>query len=141
MEKTARITKAMRYTDIVALLKGEKPTNGTDLEAAVSFIEKEMEALARKNASKSAKPTAVQTENEKLKADILEFMSTPIVGDDGEEAARVLTCTEISKGVASLTGFNNQKIAALLNQLVKAGQLTKDTIKGKTLFWVELEGD
>ena len=46
------------------------------------------------------------------------------------------TCTEIAKGVPELGDFNNQKVAALMRQLVEAGQATKATVKGKSVFTV-----
>lgn len=132
--ESKRITKNMVYTDIIALLRGEKTAHGTDVDAAVTFIEKQMEMLARKNASKASKPTATQTANEAYKVDILKFLQTPVVNDDGEKVLRKVTCTEISKGVKSLEGQNNQKIAALMGQLVSSGYVTKETVKGKSLF-------
>lgn len=58
MNKT-RITKAMRFEDIKALLNGEIVTYGTTVEQAVEFIDKEMGLLARKN-SGDKKPTKTQ---------------------------------------------------------------------------------
>ena len=33
-----------------------------------------------------------------------------------------------------LSEFNNQKVAALMRQLVETGAVTKTTVKGKSLF-------
>lgn len=47
---------------------------------------------------------------------------------------RLLTCTEIGKEVTELDGMNNQRISALMRALVDGGEVTKVTVKGKSLF-------
>lgn len=125
MENTAkRITKAQKFEDVIALLSGQ-PTARIDTDGAIEFIRSEMALLAKKNASESRKPTATQEANVKYKGLILEFLS---MQDSGK------TCTEIAKGVDELSEFNNQKIAALMRQLVEAGKVSKATVKGKSIF-------
>lgn len=127
MENTVkRITKAQKFEDVIALLNGN-PATFIDKDGAVEFIRNEMALLAKKNASDSRKPTATQEANEKYKALILEFLSRQEVGK---------TCTEIAKSVPELFDFNNQKIAALMRQLVESGKVGKATVKGKSLFTV-----
>ena len=48
MEKTPRITKAMRFEDIKALLNGQPVSYGTSIEDAVNFIDYEMNLLTKK---------------------------------------------------------------------------------------------
>lgn len=125
MENTVkRITKAQKFEDVIALLNGN-PATFIDKDGAVEFIRNEMALLAKKNASDSRKPTATQEANEKFKAFILEFLSTQTEGR---------TCTEVAKSVPALSDFNNQKVAALMRQLVDAGKVSKATVKGKSLF-------
>ena len=124
MEKTARITKAMRFEDIKALLNGQPVTYGTSIEDAVNFIDYEMNLLTKKNSGESKKPTKAQEENEKYKALILEFLTDK----DG------VTCTDILKNIPALSEFSNQKISALLRQLRLAGKVTVEDVKGKSLF-------
>ena len=125
MENTVkRITKAQKYEDVIALLNGN-PAKFLDVPGAEAFIRNEMALLAKKNASDSRKPTATQEANEKYKALILEFLS---VQPEGR------TCTEVAKSVPELNDFNNQKIAALMRQLVEAGRVNKATVKGKSVF-------
>lgn len=119
-----RITKAQKFEDVIALLSGE-PTKFIDTDGAVEFIKNEMALLAKKNASDNRKPTATQEANAKYKALICEFLS---MQENGK------TCTEIAKGVDELSDFNNQKIAALMRQLVEAGKVSKATVKGKSIF-------
>jgi len=126
MENTAkRITKAQKFEDVICLLSGE-PTKFINAEDAVAFIRSEMALLAKKNTS-DRKPTATQEANVKYRNLIVEFLS---MQDSGK------TCTEIAKGVDELSEFNNQKIAALMRQLVEAGKVTKATVKGKSIFSV-----
>ena len=120
-----RITKAQKFEDVIRLLSGES-TQFINTEDAVAFIKSEMALLAKKNAS-DRKPTATQEANVKYRNLIIEFLS---MQDSGK------TCTEIAKGVDELSEFNNQKIAALMRQLVEAGKVTKATVKGKSIFSV-----
>lgn len=127
MENTVkRITKAQKYEDIIALLSGN-PAKFIDADGAVEFCKSEIALLAKKNSSDNKKPTATQEANAKYKALIMEFLA---VQDAGK------TCTEIAKGVPELGDFNNQKVAALMRQLVEAGQAHKATVKGKSVFTV-----
>lgn len=128
-EKKIRITKANRFEDIKALLTGEATTYGTTTEDAIKFIDHELELLANKNKSDGEKKqTATQKENEGYKAIIIDFLTTS-GNPDG------MTCTEIGKAIPALSDFNNQKVAALLTQLKRAGKVEAVTGKGgKTLF-------
>lgn len=126
MEKTnkTRITKAMHFEDIKAMLNGQPVTYGTTIEQAVEFIDKELGLLARKNSGENKKPTKVQEENEGYKALILEFLTDK----------NGVTCTDILKGVPALSEFSNQKVSALMRQLRLAGKVTVEEVKGKSLF-------
>ena len=126
MNKT-RITKAMRFEDIKALLNGETVTYGTTVEQAVEFIDKEMGLLARKN-SGDKKSTKTQQENEKYKVLICEFLANK------PEEKKGYTCTEVIKLVPELNEFSTQKIAPLMRQLENAGKVAREEVKGKTLF-------
>lgn len=126
MENTVkRITKAQKFEDLISLLSGEN-AKFIDTDGAIEFIRNEMALLAKKNTS-DRKPTATQEANVKYRNLIIEFLS---MQDSGK------TCTEIAKGVDELSEFNNQKIAALMRQLVEAGKVTKATVKGKSIFSV-----
>ena len=126
MEDTVkRITKAQKFEDVISLLSGEN-AKFIDTDGAIEFIRNEMALLAKKNTS-DRKPTATQEANVKYRNLILEFLS---MQDSGK------TCTEIAKGVDELSEFNNQKIAALMRQLVEAGKVSKATVKGKSIFSV-----
>lgn len=126
MEKTTtkRVTKAQRFEDIIALLTGNPVQYDTTIEEAVTALRKEQELLAKKN-SGDKKPTKTQEENNWYKALIVDFLSAQTEG---------ITVTAIQKGVPEFAGFNNQKVAALVRQLVEAGKAQKQVVKGKSLF-------
>ena len=131
MEKTMRITKAMRYADLKAMLNGEAVTYGTTLADALAFIDKEVSLLAKKNSGEK-KPTKAQEENESYKTLILDYLAT----------CESATCTDILKNVSALSDFSNQKISALMRQLRLANKVEAKEAKGKTLFSLirEVEG-
>lgn len=110
MEK--KITKKEMFAQIKTVL--------TD-EAQIAFIDHEIELLSKKSGSK--KPTVNQIANEAIKDDIL-----AVVTADGMTATEVLASSE------KFAGFSNQKIATLLNQLVKDGKLDKVTEGKKSIF-------
>lgn len=128
MEKTTRITKAMRFEDIKALLNGNTAQYGTTLEDAINFIDHEVELLARKNSGGDKKQTATQKENEGYKELIMEFLAG--LPDD----SKGVTCTEIMKSIPAFKDFNNQKISALVRQLKLADRVVGEEVKGKSLF-------
>lgn len=126
---TKRITKAMRFEDIKALLNGGDVSHGTTIEDALAFCDAELALLAKKNTS-DKKPTKTQEQNEGYKALILDYLRGQSEG---------VTCTDVQKSVTEFADFNNQKIAALMRQLVDAGKVSKAVVKGKALFSIVLE--
>jgi predicted transcriptional regulator len=85
----------------------------------LEFLKERAELHAKKNASR--KPTKAQTENETIKASILEFM----------ESGKAYTVTEIQKGVGL---DSNQKASALIRQLKESDLVTRSEVKGKAYF-------
>lgn len=73
----------------------------------VKFIEHEIELLEKKN-SADKKPTAQQTANEAIKADILATM----------EEGKLYTITELMKIVPSCADLTNQRVSALVRQML-----------------------
>lgn len=72
------------------------------------------------------KPTEQQIANVGYKADILAYLA-------GREPQ---TATDILKGVPAFVNSNmtNQRVSALLRQLILDDKVKKETVKGKTLF-------
>jgi DNA-binding PadR family transcriptional regulator len=87
----------------------------------VAFIEHEIELLQKK--SDNRKPTKTQEENKSLKNEILSVLS-----DEG------MTVTEIQKKSEILGAVSNQKVSALLRQLVEVGAVEKTVEKKKSFF-------
>lgn len=121
---TNKITKTQRFEDLSALIHGEPVKYGTTIEEADAFIAHEIELLVKKN-SGERKETDTQKANRKYQALIAEYLALQNVGK---------TCTEISKEIPDLSDFNNQKIAALMRQMVEAGTVSKAVVKGKSVF-------
>lgn len=129
MDNQKRITKAMRFADIKAMVNGGAVLYGTTTDEAVAFIDHEIELLSRKNASGEKKPTATQIQNEKYKAEIMDFLYS-------RDSREGMTCTAIGKSIPSLSEFGTSKYASLCNALVTEGKLTKATVKGSVLFYL-----
>lgn len=117
MEK--KITKVQMF----AMIK-EVPAVAENNEM-VEFIDHELELLAKKSASK--KPSKKNEENELLKDKIVEVLGT------FENGA---TVSEILATGGDFTGMSNQKISALVRQLVLDGTVVKTTDKKKSIFSV-----
>lgn len=96
-----KLTKKDRFAELLTL--AEVKAN-PDL---VAFIEHELELLAKKN-SADKKPTAQQVANEALKAAILE----------GMEEGKLYTITEIMKAIPELSDLTNQRVSALVRQML-----------------------
>ena len=76
--------------------------------AEIVFVEHELELLAKKNASEK-KPTAQQVANEGLKSTILDVLT---------ENGGLMTITDIQKSSAELAELSNQRISAIVRQMV-----------------------
>ena len=87
------------------------------------FINHELELLSKKN-SADKKPTAQQTANEAVKTAIL----------DGMEVNRLYTITELIKEIPECADMTNQKVSALVRQLVDANSVAKTVDKRKSYF-------
>ena len=80
-----------------------------------------------KKSTGEKKLTDQQVANLGYKTDILAYLA------DGQPK----TATEILKGVTTFPeGMSNQRVSQLLRQLILDGKVSKDTVKGKTLFKV-----
>ena len=93
-------------------------------KSMVDFINHELELLEKKNASKSSKPTKTQEGNEKLKSAIVEEMV------EGER----YTITEMIAKLPCCKDYTNQKIGAMVRQLVIDQVLVRVEEKGKAYF-------
>ena len=114
-----KMTQKDYFNEIIALAQ----ENGRD--DLVAFCEDRIEKLSRKSGSK--KPTKTQVENEGIKDTIVEVL--------GEIAPATATMIATDPRV----NVSNQKVSALLKQLIEVGTAVKTVDKGKSLFSLAVE--
>ena len=98
----------------------------------VAYLENELALLDQKAQNKKA--TKTQEQNVGIKATILEVLAT--IGSG--------TVTDIQNGNEELSALSNQKVSALVRQLVESGEVVKTTDKKKSIFSLaesEVEGE
>ena len=98
----------------------------------VAYLENELALLDKKAQNKKA--TKTQEQNVGIKATILEVLA--IIGSG--------TVTDIQNGNEELSALSNQKVSALVRQLVEKGDVVKTTDKKKSIFSLaenEVEGE
>ena len=112
----------------------EKRTYVKALDAAIatlsadqSEVKEKLEALkasiAKKNGAER-KPTATQTANEGYKSAILSAM----------ESGKGYTITDLLKAVPEIAELTNQRVSAIVRQMVEAGEVSREEIKRKAYF-------
>lgn len=123
-------------------MMNEKMTNKKALEIAIAELtgkenmaevvdklEKMIEAIDKKKASKKMTPT--QEQNEKLKEAILDYL-----GITGKK----LSISELMKEVpelAEVEDLTNQRVTSLVSKLVKEFKVKREMDKRKAVFYVE----
>ena len=98
----------------------------------VAYLENELALLDKKAQNKKA--TKTQEQNVGIKATILEVLAT--IGSG--------TVTDIQNGNEELSALSNQKVSALIRQLVESGEVVRTTDKKKSIFSLaesEIEGE
>ena len=98
----------------------------------VAYLENELALLDKKAQNKKA--TKTQEQNVGIKTTILEVLAT--IGSG--------TVTDIQNGNEELSTLSNQKVSALVRQLVESGEVVKTTDKKKSIFSLaksEVEGE
>lgn len=98
----------------------------------VAYLENELALLDKKAQNKKA--TKTQEQNVGIKALILDVLAT--IGSG--------TVTDIQNGNEELSALSNQKVSALVRQLVESGEVVKTTDKKKSIFSLaenEVEGE
>ena len=118
MTNTKKMTKRDYYNALLNI--AEVKANGE----MVKFIEHELELLAKKNSSEK-KPTAVQIANDGIKSVILETLA---------ENGKMMTISEMQKVNAELGEMSNQRISALVRQLINDGKVERIEDKRKAYF-------
>ena len=109
-----------------------KMTYVSALEIAIASVDsaevrEKLEALktsiAKKN-SAERKPTATQTANEGFKTAIAE----------GMEVGKAYTITDLMKSIDAIADLSNQRVSAIVRQMVEGGVLVREEVKRKAYF-------
>ena len=98
----------------------------------VAYLKNELALLDKKAQNKKA--TKTQEQNKGIKAIILKALAT--IGSG--------TVTDIQNGNEELSTLSNQKVSALVRQLVESGEVVKTVDKKKSIFSLaksEVEGE
>ena len=112
-------TKKMTKREMFEQIKANYNLNADE----IAFIDHELELLTKKNSAEK-KPTAVQVANEGIKAEILE----------GMEVGKKYTITDLMKSVPACAELSNQRVSALVRQLVTDGSVERTEEKRKAYF-------
>ena len=116
---SVRMTKAQKFQMLADL-----PAVKADPMLS-EFIAHEMELLAKKNTAEK-KPTAQQEANAGIKDAVLTLMQ--------EHPNQLYTVTDIIKSVPACADLTNQRVSALIRQMVDAGQVKRTEDKRKAYF-------
>lgn len=100
-------SKKMTKRDYFNILRASYPATAENYDEVIGFIDHELELLAKKNAAEK-KPTAVQVANEGIKQAIVA----------GMEQGKLYTITDIIKSVPECADLTNQRVSALVRQLM-----------------------
>lgn len=117
-----KVKKATKKEMFGKLIELAQENERTDL---IEFCEHEIELLNKK-ASASGQ-TKTQAENEKIKIVIVEELT---------RIARAVTISELLKESEELGQYSNQKLSAILKQMVESGTARKIVDKKKSLFTI-----
>ena len=116
-----KMTKKETINLLIDVLMGNKEVE--DMQIFVDFLTHERELLEKKS-SKSSQ-TKTQKENEIIKEKIVETL---------QELDRPVIITELQEANTELANLSNQKISALLKQLVDNGIVKREVDKKKAYF-------
>ena len=120
---TKRMTKKEMFAVIAETINAVEVENKAEM---LNLIDHEIELLEKKS-SKSGQ-TKTQKENELLKAELLTALG---------EMDKPVTISEFCEKTSHPVGkLSNQKLSALLNQMVKAETVVKTVEKKKSYFAV-----
>ena len=114
---STKLTKAQKF----AMLRAIPAV--ADNAMLVEFIDHEVELLTKKNSAEK-KPTAQQVANAGIATAIIE----------GMEPNRLYTVTEVIKSIPQCADLTNQRVSALLRQLVEGGKVKRTEDKRKAYF-------
>ena len=119
-ENVKKATKKEMFGKLIELAQENKRTD------LIEFCEHEIELLNKKASASGQSKT--QAENEKIKV---------VIAEELTRIARAVTISELQKESTELENFSNQKLSALLKQMVENDKtVTKIIDKKKSLFTI-----
>ena len=116
-----KMTKKETINLLIDVLMGNKEVE--DMQIFIDFLIHEKELLEKK--SSNSGQTKTQKENETIKEKIVETL---------KELNKYATITDIQTANEELSAYSNQKISALLKQLVDNKEIEKIIDKKKAYF-------
>lgn len=118
-----KVKKATKKEMFGKLIELAQENERTDL---IEFCEHEIDLLNKKASASGQSKT--QAENEKIKV---------VIAEELTRIARAVTVSELQKESTELENFSNQKLSALLKQMVENDKtVTKIIDKKKSLFTI-----
>ena len=120
MANQKKMTKATAWGIVKTIVEQSGHAQSAEL---VEKINNELALLAKKNSAEK-KPTAQQTANEGIKSAIV----------DGMESGKAYTITEVIKSVPECADLTNQRVSALMRQMVDSGAVVRTEDKRKAYF-------
>ena len=127
MANSTKMTKVEMFTAIANYIGGNKENSPISTAEMVSFIERQIELINNKAARASSKPTKTQTENLEIKGKIINALA---------RIGKYVTISEIQEAAPELAEYTNQKLSALMRQMVEAGTVVKCVEKKKSYFTI-----
>ena len=116
--------------EVIGMMMNEEVVKANPIY--VAYLENELALLDKKAQNKKA--TKTQEQNVGIKTTILKVLAT--IGSG--------TVTDIQNGNEELSTLSNQKVSALVRQLVESGEVVRTTDKKKSIFSLaesEVEGE
>ena len=118
-----KLTQKVAFTELLSVVENSA-LSVADKELYTEFLKGRLVALEKKAKSAKGSETATQKANAVLKEEILNAMAEGVK----------YTVTEMIKQFDFLADCSNQKVSALMKQLVDGGEVVKSTEKRKSYF-------
>lgn len=125
MSTTKKLTKKDYFSTLRTYVEslGDVKIGNLPADDVLAFIDHEVDLLTKKSGGEK-KPTAQQTANEGIKTAIAEGMTEN----------RLYTVTEIQKEIPECAELSNQRVSALLRQMITDGIIVRTEDKRKAYF-------
>lgn len=125
MANSTKMTKVEMFSAIRSYIEGGKISVSTP--EMIAFIDRQVELINNKSAKASSKPTKTQTENANIKVLIMGAL---------RKIGAYVTISDMQGQTPELAEYTNQKLSALMRQLVESGEVVKTVDKKKSYFTV-----